>query len=730
MVQYHNGDDMRYYAHTVREKSPEEWQILEDHLNNVGELAAKFAGVFNASKWGRTVGLLHDIGKFRPEFQDKLIKLSTRRVDHKGVGAKYAYERLDNPGKLMSYCIAGHHGGLPNGGYSSFSGGTTLKDLIQQAADLSADPHHVLKEMDIPELPFQPKDAFQLTFFVRMLFSALVDADFLDTEAFLEPKKAKFRRPGPSLEVLHKKLDAKLTTFTAESRINKLRREILDHSSRQADLKPGLFTLTVPTGGGKTLTSMAFALKHAVRHGLRRIIYVIPYTSIIEQNAGVFREIFPSHTVIEHHSNIDHEILDEDEDQFGTGLRHRLACENWDSTVVVTTNVQFFESLYAAKPSRCRKLHNLAGSVIILDEAQMLPVEYLRPCLMALDELTRNYNASIVLCTATQPALKRRDDFKHGLEEVREIAPDPKRMHKEFQRTRLIDVGVLSLEQVADYIRAREKVLCIVNTRDGAGNLFEMIRDKPGARHLSALMCPAHRTKVLREIKENLQQGGPCRLISTQLIEAGVDISFPEVIREYSGLDSIVQAAGRCNREGEIAGLGKVSVFMPDEGLAPAFKQQAGNAKNVLRHHGDDPFSPEAVEYYFSETYWLQQEHLDKKKILEEFDVPRPNWAFRDVSDRFKIIDQKMIPIIIPFDEQAEELIQDLRFAETKGGVLRSLQQYTVQVYRHQMDRLDSAGQLEFIDGTYAVLIEKEIYTPEKGLVISDPVNEYGACIV
>jgi len=717
---------MRYYAHTVRDEPPEKWQVLEDHLHNVGGLAAKFAGIFNASKWGRAIGLLHDIGKYRLEFQDKLIKQSTRRVDHKGVGAKYAQELLGHPGKLMSYCIAGHHGGLPNGGYSSSFGGATLKDLIQQAVDLPAEARHILTNLNMPDLPFQPKDAFQLTFFIRMLFSALVDADFLDTEAFLDPKKAKHRLPGPALEDLQEKLNKKLAAFTSEGRINLLRTEILNHSINQADLEPGLFTLTVPTGGGKTLTSMAFALKHAVKYGLRRIVYVIPFTSIIEQNARIFRDIFPPCTVIEHHSNFDLEILDEKEDQFGSGLRHRLACENWDSPAVVTTNVQFFESLYAAKPSRCRKLHNLAGSVIILDEAQMLPVEYLRPCLKALDELARNYKSSIVLCTATQPALNKRDDFKHGLEGIREIAPDPKRMHKEFLRTRLEDVGTLSLEGVADYLCGKNQILCIVNTRARAGRLFDLVKSEQGARHLSALMCPAHRTLILDEIRADLKQNRPCLVISTQLIEAGVDISFPEVIREYSGLDSIVQAAGRCNREGEKAGLAKVSVFMPGEGLAPAFKQKAGNAGNTLRHYADDPFSPEAVEYYFSETYWLKHEYLDQKKILDEFNIPRPNWAFRDVAERFKLIDQKMIPVIIPFDAQAEELIQGLLFAETKGGILRSLQQYTVQIYKHQLDKLDSTGALEFIDGSYAVLIEEKNYTPETGLVVPESDNEYG----
>lgn len=711
---------MAYFAHTLENEPESEWQILEDHLNNVSELAARHAKAFQSEDWGRLLGLLHDIGKYRSEFQDKLIYQSNRRVDHKGVGAKLAWDTLGQEGQLLAYCVAGHHGGLPNYGYTQADNGIPLRDILDNAIPLPKEVPASMQLQNIspPSLPFQPKDPFQISFFTRMLFSALVDADFLDTERFMDPKRHAIRNFGPPLEKLLLYLNNTLDKFASQGKVNRLRQEILERCRENALLEPGMFTLTVPTGGGKTLSSMAFALEHAQRFGHRRIIYVIPYTSIIEQNAKVFREIFPPGSVIEHHSNFDESSFSEDKDQFGVGLRHRLACENWDAPVVVTTNVQFFESLYAAKPSRCRKLHNLAGSVIILDEAQMLPIEYLKPCLRALEELTVNYQTSVVLCTATQPALRKREEFKHGLEGVREIAPDPKRMHREFTRTYLDDAGTLALKDVAELVRKKEQVLCIVNTRDRAGDLFALVQEESGARHLSALMCPAHRSRKLEEIKKALRKGVPCRVISTQLVEAGVDISFPEVIREMAGLDSIAQAAGRCNREGELKELGRVTVFTPEEGLVSCFKQAAGSAQSTLRHYGQDPFDPAAVEHFFSETYWLQDTYLDSQNILGEFKVRAAKWSFRDVAKRFKLIKNIMRPVLIPFNSTAEQLIEQLRFASLPGGILRKLQHYTVQIYPYQLEALDKAAAIDYIDGSYPVLIDPELYTFEQGLKI------------
>jgi CRISPR-associated endonuclease/helicase Cas3 len=712
------------YAHSLEGKGPESWQRLEDHLRRVADKAGDFAGPFGAAEWARVLGAFHDIGKQNPRFQQRLTGENTGHADHKGAGARL-FENLGTGfGRMAAYCIAGHHGGLPD--FRDSGHGTSLGRVLERA--------FVLPEGDVPDgirppdWPFVPENGFQCSFFTRMLFSALVDADFLDTEAFMDADRSGRREPGPPLDVLREALDRHLAAFDGKGRINSLRVEILAHCREQAALAPGLFTLTVPTGGGKTLTSMAFALDHALRHGLRRVVYVIPYTSIIEQNARVFRDIFPEGAVIEHHSNFDprNAFCDEDNARESAGARrHRLACENWDAPVVVTTNVQFFESLFAAKPSPCRKLHNLAGSVIVLDEAQMLPVDFLDPCLRALEELAAHYGCSVVLCTATQPAL-RREDFAPGLAGLdgRELAPDPARLHRAFRRTELRDLGELALPKVADLIREREQVLCIVNTRARASELFELIRDEPGARHLSALMCPAHRSERLAGIRAMLRAGEPCRVVSTQLVEAGVDVSFPEVIREMAGLDSITQAAGRCNREGERDEAAPVSVFYPAEGLPRAFSAQAEHAASVLRGRNcGDPFSPEAIRQYFGLHYWLKRDRLDRKRILDALGNERGEWYFRRAADDFRIIDNPMAPVIVPWDDRARELVEALRYAEHPGGILRKLQQYTVQVYEGQFRALDEAGAVETVADGCEALCRMEFYDDLFGLRVPGPAD-------
>lgn len=709
------------YAHTKEGVNEDEWQLLDDHLIGVAEFASGFSAVFGASDWGCLAGKFHDYGKFKPDFQKKLHSNSNAAVDHKSIGARLLSDRLGHAGKLLSFCIAGHHGGLPDSNHRNL--GESLDDILEKAEPYLNCIPEISSKLNSVELPFNPTSAFQLSFFTRMLFSALVDADFLDTERFMDSKKFAMRDAGLSLEILNENLNERISKFKPDTDINKLRCEILDHCRERANLNPGLFTLTVPTGGGKTLTSMAFALKHALKHGMRRIIYVIPYTSIIEQNARVFKDIFPPGSVIEHHSNFDDSKLkDEDEIPFA-GLKHRLACENWDAPIVVTTNVQFFESLFAAKPSRCRKLHNLAGSVVILDEAQMLPVEYLKPCMRVLEELATNYNSSVVLCTATQPALQKSESFTDGLEIDAELAPDPDRMHKKFKRTELQDKGVLSLDEVAQEICGAEQGLCIVNTRARAAELFSKIKDEPGAAHLSALMCPAHRSEVLADIRTQLASGKPCRIVSTQLIEAGVDVSFPVVLRELAGLDSIAQAAGRCNREGELAGMGQVSVFEPAEGLSGPFRQAAANAQNTLRLHPDDSSSPQAMHHFFADTYWLKSDQLDKKNVLEDLNSPHGQWDFCTAAKKFRLIENEMVPIIIKFNDKAEKLLRDLVFAEFPAAILRKLQQFTVQVYTHQFAALNDLGAIEIVDESYAVLVDESLYDFEAGLSVPENIS-------
>lgn len=718
-----------YYAHTLLGEKKEKWQSLEEHLKNVASLAAGFAGVFYAAKWGEIAGRVHDIGKTRPAFQKKLIENLPTREDHKGVGARLLKELNCPIGQILSYCVAGHHSGLPDA--TDQGNGKSLERLCNDADPLPEGVPNPLAGELLPGFPFGPKSVFHYSFFTRMIFSALVDADFLDTEQFMDSERAEWRESGPSLNVLSSVLDEHLSGFSSTGKINALRADILACCRANSERDPGLFTLTVPTGGGKTLTSMAFALDHALKHGLRRIVYVVPYTSIIEQNAQVFRDIFPAGSVVEHHSTFNEKRLDAE--GYGENAlaakRHRLACENWDAPVVVTTSVQFFESLYSNKPSMCRKLHNLAKSVIILDEAQMLPTEYLDPCLRALEALALDYGSSVVLCTATQPALDK-NDLACGLENLFEIAPDPLRMHREFRRTRLDYVGGKFLMDVADMMRSREQVLCIVNTRKRASELFDMVKDEDGACHLSALMCPTHRSRALDGIRAMLRSGNPCRLVSTQLIEAGVDVSFPEVLREIAGLDSIVQAAGRCNREGENKALALVRVFSPQEGVVQAFGKAAGSTKSVLRsEHGEDPFSPAAIREYFRETYWLENDKLDRKNILKELSDPSGDWFFAEASRRFRIIENDMVPLIVPYDERAERLVASLRHVDHPGGILRELQQYTVQVYANQLQALDDAGAIELVEDAYPVLREMSFYDERFGLTFPEEAPDSSAFV-
>jgi len=572
-----------FYAHSLEGKPPSEWQPLEEHLKNVAEIARSFAESFSAGDWGYLAGLWHDIGKYSDEFQKMLgteegsdahIETKFRRIDHSTAGAKHAHISLKDKGKLLAYAIAGHHAGLLDG--KSNDACLYNRLMKENIPDYSSCPEHILNTKSLGDLPFalnvhNPKRfGFQISFFIRMIYSCLVDADFLDTEVFMGREKSSWRKGYPALHELDAKLGFALKQLSASAPrtlINKHRAAILKNCLDAAELPQGLFSLTVPTGGGKTLSSLAFAIKHALKYNLKRIIYVIPYTSIIEQNAAVFRDILGENAVLEHHSNF--EPNEEDH-------RSRLASENWDAPIIVTTNVQFFESLYRSKSSRCRKIHNIANSVVILDEAQMLPVPLLKPCLEVLRELSSAYRTSIVLCTATQPALSTTETFKDGLEGVREIASDPGKLYAEFKRVRVKKLPVISDDELADRLNEHKQVLCIVNTRGHARRIFERIRDgEEGCYHLSALMCPEHRTATLNKIRSALLDGSPCRVISTQLIEAGVDIDFPVVFRSAAGIDSIAQAAGRCNREGKLLEGGQVFVFLPEDGTLPGHFRQA-----------------------------------------------------------------------------------------------------------------------------------------------------------
>ena len=519
-------------------------------------------------------------------------------------------------GKMLAFCIAGHHAGLANAvnGERSSSLADRLAEQVPKP-DPCWQEEVALDAIDPPRVAPRSGDhiGFSASMFVRMVFSALVDADYLDTEAYYAATQgADVPRGGhPSLTELRSRLDDHLGTLARdapESAVNAVRARVLQNVRMRAGTDPGMFSLTVPTGGGKTLSSLAFALDHAVHHGLSRVIYVIPYMSIVEQTAAVFRDALQSgrertEFVLEHHSGFEEERL---------GARSgadklRLAMENWDAPIVVTTAVQFFESLFARRPSRCRKLHNIANSVVILDEAQTLPLHHLRPCVAALDELARNWRTSVVLCTATQPALGEAD-FREGFRAVRELAPDPPRLAAELRRTRIRSAGRQNDAALVEKLRDARQVLCIVNTRRHARDLYTALADAEGACHLTTLMCAAHRRERLHAVRAGLAKGEPVRLVATSLVEAGVDVDFPEVWRAQAGLESIIQAAGRCNREGRLRSA-DVFVFEPEESeghrAPPEVGQFADAARTVMREH-DDPLAEDAIRAYFRELYWTR----------------------------------------------------------------------------------------------------------------------------
>jgi CRISPR-associated endonuclease/helicase Cas3 len=676
-------------------------QPLDDHLRNVSRLAAEFGREVGCSEWAGFAGLWHDLGKYSGEFQ-KYIRESSDvdgpeaatpgKVDHSTFGAVAACRRFGTPGRLLAYAVAGHHCGLPD--WESEESG--LAGLAQRLVKTipPADPPAGLMAHALPSQ--KPKPGTDPAMWVRMLFSCLVDADCLDTEAFVDPDKSRLRgmfRPLDELKPLFDQYMRDKAAGAAKSKVNALRAEVLAQCIRRSNDPPGIFTLTVPTGGGKTLSSMAFALGHALRHGKRRVIYVIPYTSIIEQTAEQFREVFGD-DVVEHHSNVEPPVTADD-----SSYRHNLATDNWDAPVVVTTTVQFFESLFAARPGRCRKLHNIANSVVILDEAQLLPPELLSPILQALTELSRNYGVTLVLSTATQPAFTPMEAPGYrfaGLPPAQEIIDDPGALYEQLRRVEVSvpkDFGSpVSWADLAAELEAHPTVLCVVSRRDDCRKLHALM--PPGTAHLSALMCGAHRTKVIAEVKRRLKDGEPTRVVSTQLVEAGVDLDFPVVYRALAGLDSVAQAAGRCNREGRLPELGKVVVFTP-ESLAPPglLRMAAGIGGRMLANSGGDPLAPERFTAYFRELYWLHGERLDSKGVLKDLESdPELRFSFRTAAAKFRVIDEtQYAPVFVRYGDNGA-LLARLEKEGPERWLMRKLQRSVVNVPRYLLDRILAAG--------------------------------------
>ncbi|TWH56938.1 CRISPR-associated endonuclease/helicase Cas3 [Desulfitobacterium sp. LBE] len=705
-----------------RREDDSESQRLKAHLENTANQAKKFADSFHNGDYAYACGLLHDIGKYSTEFQDKIINNSNARVDHSTAGAVEINKVFVSLGKLLAYCIAGHHGGLPDGGSRSDTAiETTLNGRLKRAKQLH-DYSYFENEISIHEclpggLPnIKPlnKGGFSLSFFIRMLYSCLVDADFLDTERFMGMGKVD-RSANYNYLLFNEKLNAHINKFEDTGRaINQKRAEILNCCLEKAQSQRGMYTLTVPTGGGKTISSLAFALKHVMKHDMERIIYVIPYTSIIEQTGKVFKDILGQENILEHHSNFD---FKDNEDSILCKLK--LSSENWDIPVVVTTNVQFFESLFAHKSSKCRKLHNIANSVIIFDEAQMLPTPFLTPCLMAISELVRSYRSTCVLCSATQPSLKERFPKEIKVDEICENTED---LYEFFRRTNVILRGEMETAQIAAELNSCDRVLCIVNNKKHAREIYLALRGE-GVFHLSTRMCPKHRGEVLGEIRQRLKDEQPCKVVSTQLIEAGVDVDFPVVYRAMAGIDSIVQAAGRCNRENKLK-IGFVHVFEPEskytKNMPSSIKRPIEVAKSIMTNF-EDILSLQAIETYFKELYNFEGEiGLDIHDIFKTMEKGAEgcnfNFNFKQVAGLFKLIDENTMPIIIGWDEEAEELIDKLRYVSEHKGILRAIQPYSVNIYENEFKAMNGAGLIEIFDDGIYILRDIKKYNEKTGL--------------
>ncbi len=708
---------MEYIAH-IDEKNGR-IQTVEEHLKGTAELAGKFAERFGKQDWGYCCGMLHDIGKYSTDFQKRIKGESIWKVDHSTAGARVCKEK-GGKYSFLEYCVAGHHAGLADFGseYDDSGDSTIMGRRLKKISDYSA----YETEIEIPEIVSDPFDLskttnpdFSLSVFMRMIYSCLVDADFLNTEAFMNEGKGE-RNSGESMKILLEKLENHISGWLKNQdtdTVNGRRTEILRHCLEKGESSKGLFRLTVPTGGGKTVASLAFALRHAVQNQMDRVIYVIPYTSIIEQNAKVFRDILGSENVLENHSNVDYEVEHESSDEFRA---LQLAAENWDKPVVVTTNVQFFESLFANKSSKCRKLHNIVNSVIIFDEAQMLPNDYLKPCIAMIEELMNHYGTSVVLCTATQPALRL---FFQSKVSATELCPQMEEQFEFFKRTLFENIEVVTEERLIQKLKEEYQALCIVNTKKRAQSLYSELKGD-GVYHLSTSMYPAHRKRVLKKIRERLRENKKCILISTSLVEAGVDLDFRSVYRELAGVDSMIQAAGRCNREGRRkAEESKVFIFRFEEKENVLGQRQQIDVTKSLIADGRELSDIETITRYFEMLYHFKGDSLDKKNILDEFTDKQKKYNFAKVGKEFKLIEQNTKTIFINKEEPAEEILRLLKERGFSRSGMRKASQYCITVYDQVFDKMYGAGMIrpvsEDIEDFYE-LVDKSRYTEEMGL--------------
>lgn len=715
------------YAHSANEAG--ERHRLVDHLRGTAERAAAFAAPVSLDAVAYRLGMWHDLGKFHPDWQRYLVESEVnpgRRghgPDHKAAGTVVAARTLGP----LALAVHGHHGGMTSPAQlNAWLSDKSSDQRTHQALVLAMEALPELESLAaVPGLPKQFANPHDGELSTRVLYSCLVDADFLDTESHFDSGRTMARGgdvPLPDLWTRFEEYHRKVSATAPSTTVNAVRREVYESCVEAASIDPGVFRLRVPTGGGKTLSGMAFALRHALKHGMSRVIVAVPFISITEQTAQVYREIFDRPreppVVLEHHSGV--RTADPEWDEYDRATEwHRLASENWDASIVVTTTVQLFESLFARTPSACRKVHRLTNAVVLLDEAQALPSRLLEPILDGLRFLAEHGRTSVVLSTATQPAFDAIPTFSR-LPAV-ELVPEAQKHFALLSRVEYrIEEQSTSWVDVASRVGNDHAGLVVVNTKRDALALLDALGD-PDALHLSTLLCGAHRRNVLAEITTRLQNGAPCRVVATQVVEAGVDLDFPAVYRAMGPLDSIIQAAGRCNREGRLE-KGVVTVFRPAEGGLPPGAYRTGTAitESLLGTDPDAIGNPQIAEEYFRRLY----SHVDTDQ--EQIQRLRSRFEYEEVARRFRMIEDDTIPVVVTTYGSSRErstvrsALDSLR--ERRGNpreLMRRLQPYVVSLRRHQADRLMADGLVTAVTEGLAEWHGR--YDPVRGLIAADP---------
>ena len=761
-------------AHTRKDGS---LQTLPEHIEGVSHHCALFleeAGLPELAPLGRLLAQLHDAGKAQTAFQRYILGKSDQKAPHSAAGALLATQLLPSLPKghplkrtriaqLLAYAISGHHRGLYDYGElenklknidtkdrcKKVEG--TLSELMSEVQNWVKE-HGAKTEAYLRKLASRVEGEEQAQALIRLLFSCLVDADFLDTEAFMDEERKGRRQEATSgyapLETLRDRLTKHMEGFSTEGKINEARRAFLNQCREHGRTCPkGYYSLFLPTGGGKTLSSMAWALETALNQKAQRIIYVIPYTSIITQTAGIFREIFGEENVLEHHSDISFS-RDEASQEAERYERTRLLAENWDAPIIVTTNVQFFESLFSHKVSRSRKVHSIANSVVVFDEVQMFPTEFLHPMLRLLEDLRRIYGTQLLFCSATLPpfdkdhtsSFKKVNDFHQLSDAIQPIVPKDPELFKVFDRVIYhLEEKEYRMGELAQELSQLDSALCIVNSRRDASQLYQALletgKETQDLIHLSRNMCSAHLKERIAEIRHRLKAGIPTIVISTQLIEAGVDIDLPIVYRGMSGLDSIVQAGGRCNREGKRPAPGEVYVFsLSDGGKAFGAIAQGQDATRFLLDNDKEHTRPsvplELIEAYYR-RYYSSIESFDTKDIAEslydEDEAKRWRFDFEQASKDFQLIDNVDRDLFVPYGK-GKELIEGLQkhTLYLNHRTMRELQQYHVAISKWRYEELEEARLLSEVvvdreTGKSILVLAPQGYDEALGVCTTNP---------